>query len=166
MTDALPPDSAAFRAAMRHFVGNVTVITVGAGTERSGLVVTTGISLSADPPLFLACINRNSSSWPLLARFGAFGANSLAAHQQEVADRFSGAAGVHGAARYAGAEWHSAVTGAPLLGGAAVRLDCTVEEMIDRATHSILIGRVRAIETTPGAGALIYWDGAYRSLAG
>ena len=36
--------------------------------------------------------------------------------------------------------------------------------MIDRATHSILIGRVRAIRTTPDAGALIYWNGGYRAL--
>jgi hypothetical protein len=37
--------------------------------------------------------------------------------------------------------------------------------MIDRATHSIVIGRVRAIRTTPGAGALIYWNGGFRALA-
>jgi flavin reductase (DIM6/NTAB) family NADH-FMN oxidoreductase RutF len=39
-----------------------------------------------------------------------------------------------------------------------------VDEMIDRATHSIVIGRVRAIRTTPGAGALIYWNGGFRTL--
>ncbi|MFD1807888.1 flavin reductase family protein [Gemmobacter lanyuensis] len=57
-----------------------------------------------------------------------------------------------GAARYEGAEWETAVTGARLLKGAPAAFDCEVEEMIDRATHSILIGRVRAIRTTPGAG--------------
>jgi len=36
--------------------------------------------------------------------------------------------------------------------------------MIQRATHSILIGRVRAIRATPGQGALIYWNGSYRGL--
>jgi hypothetical protein len=36
--------------------------------------------------------------------------------------------------------------------------------MIDRATHSILIGRVVAIRTTPGAGALTYWNGSYLPL--
>ena len=40
----------------------------------------------------------------------------------------------------------------------------TLEEMIHRATHSILIGRVQAIRTTPGQGALIYWNGSYRGL--
>ena len=49
--------------------------------------------------------------------------------------------------------------------GAPTAFACTVEEMIDRATHSIIIGRVRDIRTTPGAGALIYWNGTYRALA-
>ncbi|GGW25134.1 flavin reductase [Gemmobacter lanyuensis] len=158
------PEPKAFRDAMRAFVGNCSVITVGDGDRSSGLVVTSAISLSAEPPLLLACVNRSSSSHPLLAEFGRFGWSSLGAAHQAVAERFSGFGGVAGAARYEGAEWETAVTGARLLKGAPAAFDCEVEEMIDRATHSILIGRVRAIRTTPGAGALIYWNGAYRAL--
>lgn len=158
------PEPKAFRDAMRAFVGNCSVITVGDGDRSSGLVVTSAISLSAEPPLLLACVNRSSSSHPLLAEFGRFGWSSLGAAHQAVAERFSGFGGVAGAARYEGAEWETAITGARLLKGAPAAFDCEVEEMIDRATHSILIGRVRAIRTTPGAGALIYWNGAYRAL--
>ena len=166
MTDPSPAESpaAAFRQAMRAFVGTCSVITVGDGEEASGLVVTSAISLSAEPPLLLACVNRNSSSHPLLERYGRFGWSSLGAGHQAVAERFSGFGGVKGAARYDGAEWETAVTGARLLKGAPTAFDCTVEEMIQRATHSILIGRVQAIRTTPGQGALIYWDGSYRGL--
>lgn len=155
-----------FRDAMRAFVGNCSVITVGEGDEATGLVVTSAISLSADPPLLLACVNRSASSHPLIARCGRFGWSSLGAAHQGVAERFSGFGGVRGAARYDGADWDTAVTGARLLRGAPTAFDCTLEEMIDRATHSILIGRVQAVRTTPGAGALIYWNGGYRVLAG
>ncbi len=157
-------DAKAFRDAMRAFVGNCSVITVGDGDEASGLVVTSAISLSADPPLLLACVNRSASSHPLLARYGRFGWSSLGAAHQAVAERFSGFGGVKGPDRYAGAEWETAATGAQLLRGAPTAFDCTVEEMIDRATHSIVIGRVQAIRTTPGAGALIYWQGGFRAL--
>lgn len=157
-------DAKAFRDAMRAFVGNCSVITVGDGDEASGLVVTSAISLSADPPLLLACVNRSASSHPLLARYGRFGWSSLGAAHQSVAERFSGFGGVKGPDRYAGAEWETAMTGARLLRGAPTAFDCTVEEMIDRATHSIVIGRVQAIHTTPGAGALIYWQGGFRAL--
>ncbi|MGL4279947.1 MAG: flavin reductase family protein [Albidovulum sp.] len=154
-----------FRDAMRAFVGNCSVITVGDGDDASGLVVTSAISLSAEPPLLLACVNRGSSSHPLLSRYGRFGWSSLGAAHKAVAERFSGFGGVKGAARYEGAEWETSVTGARLLKGAAAAFDCTVEEMIDRGTHSILIGRVQAVRTTPGAGALTYWNGDYRPLS-
>lgn len=161
--DPTPGD---FRHAMRAMVGNCSVITVGADDRASGLVVTSAISLSAEPPLLLACVNRSSSSLPLLSEYGCFGLSSLGAAHQAVAERFSGFAGVKGAARYDGAEWETAVTGARLLKGAPAAFDCTVDEMIERATHCILIGRVRAIRTTPEAGALMYWHGTYRPVQG
>ena len=161
MTEPSPKD---FRDAMRAFVGNCSLITTGSGAAATGLIVTSAISLSAEPPLLLACVNRSSSSWPVLKETGIFGWSSLGAAHQPVAERFSGFGGIKGPARYEGADWETAVTGSRLLVGAPTAFDCTVEEMIDRATHSILIGRVQAIRTTPDAGALIYWNGAYRSL--
>lgn len=158
------PDAKAFRTAMRAFVGNCSVITVGDGEEASGLVITSTISVSSDPPLLLACVNRTASSHPLLVRDGRFGWSSLGAAHQAVAERFSGFGGVKGPDRYAGADWETAVTGARLLKGAPTAFDCTVEELIDRDTYSVVIGRVRAIRTTPGAGALIYWNGGFRAL--
>ncbi|NBE06388.1 flavin reductase family protein [Paragemmobacter ruber] len=158
------PDGKVFRDAMRGFVGHCSLITVGEGDEATGLVVTSATSLSAEPPLLLACVNRSASSHPLFARYGHFGWSALGAVHQPVAERFSGFGGVRGPARYEGAEWETAVTGARLLKGAPAAFDCTLEEMIDRATHSILIGRVRAIRTTAGAGALLYWNGAYRVM--
>lgn len=165
MTQA-EPGPKDFRDAMRALVGNCSLLTVGNGDRASGLVVTSAISLSAEPPLLLACVNRNSSSHPLLVEFGCFGWSSLGAAHQPVAERFSGFGGIKGPARYEGAEWETAVTGARFLKGAPAAFDCTVEEMIDRATHTILIGRVRAIRLTPGAGALVYWHGSYRVIEG
>jgi len=159
-----PPQPAAFRAAMRGFVGACSLITMGAGEDASGLVVTSGISLTAEPPMVLACVNRAASSWPLLKRLGAFGWSALGAAHQSVAERFSGMSGLKGAERYEGAAWITGATGARHLADAPLAFDCTVEEMIDRGTHSIVIGRVQSIRTNPDKGALLYWNGAYHPL--
>lgn len=159
---SLSPNS--FTQALRALVGNCSVLTVGEGDHRSGLVVTSAISLSAEPPLLLACVNRNSSSWPLLNELGRFGWSSLGASHQKVAERFSGFGGVKGAERYDGADWEITETGNYLLKDAPAAFDCTVEEMIDRATHSIVIGRVLSVRTTEGVGALTYWNGTFRPL--
>ncbi|MGD9861952.1 MAG: flavin reductase family protein [Pseudodonghicola sp.] len=164
MSQLTDPDAKSFTGAMRALVGNCSVLTVGEGDDRTGLVVTSAISLSAEPPLLLACVNRASSSWPMFERYGRFGWSSLGARHRPVAERFSGFGGVKGPDRYAGADWVTAVTGARLLADAPAAFDCEVEEMIDRATHSIVIGRVRALRCTPDQGALIYWNGSFRSL--
>ena len=158
------PTSEAFKTAMRGLVGACSLITVGQGDDRNGLVVTTGVSLTAEPPMVLACINRASSCWPLIGRYGMFGLSVLGGSHQPVAERFSGVSGTKGAARYDGADWVTEHTGAMLLADAPVAFECRVEEMIDRGTHSILIGRVMHIRTQPDQGALLYWHGAYRDL--
>ena len=154
----------AYKSAMRGLVGACSLITVGQGDAANGLVVTTGISLSAEPPMILACINRASSCWPLLGRDGVFGWQALGANHQPVAERFSGKGGLQGPARYAGAEWVTMASGVRLLADAPLAFDCTVDDMIDRGTHSILIGRVMQITTQADSGALLYWDGQYRVL--
>lgn len=158
------PDSAAFRQAMRHFAGNVSVITVGSPDNRSGFVATSTVSLSVDPPLMLVCVNCNSSTRPLFEHFWHFGVNSLAPYHTDIAERFSGQGGIKGADRFSLGDWRIGPTGAPLLVGATVALDCEIEDMIEKSTHTILIGRVRSLEIGEDNGALVYWQGSYRPL--
>ena len=76
------PSPKEFRDALRALVGTCSVITTGTGDKATGLVVTSAISLSAEPPLLLACVNRSSSSWQVLKDSGIFGWSCLgAAHQ-------------------------------------------------------------------------------------
>lgn len=152
------PKADAFRAAMRGYLGHVSVVTVGMSDAATGLVVTSAVSLTAEPPLLLICINRASSSWGVLAQTGVFGWSALGAAHQGVAERFSG--GARGPARYDGAAW-DLVLGANLLVGAPIAAACRVEEMLDRGTHSIVIARPLALQQTKGAGVLAYLDGTY-----
>ena len=161
----LSPTTEAFKAAMRGLVGACSLITVGQGDDLNGLVVTTGVSLTAEPPMVLACINRASSCWPLIRHYGCFGLSVLGAAHQPVAERFSGVGGIKGPARYDGYAWAQAETGVRFLADAPLAFDCRVDEMIDRGTHSILIGRVLHICTNPDWGALLYWHGDYLDLA-
>lgn len=153
-----------FRAAMRLIVGNVSVITAGTGDDRSGLVVISVVSLSAEPPKVIACVNRSSSTWPVIERHRHFAVNSLGPQHRKVAERFSGFGGIKGRDRYDGAEWTTLKTGASVLSDAVAAFDCSLDEMIDRGTHSIIIGSVEAVRTQDAGQALLYWRGDYRPL--
>ena len=155
----IAPDE--FRGAMRHLTGGVSVITVGQGKDITGMTVTSVSSLSVDPPTLIVSINRESSSWPVLKRHGFFGVNILAANQLDVAERFTGKGGLKGADRFAGAQWTTRISGVPLLAGALAAIDCQVEDIVERHSHAIVIGRVLDIQTSGHTAALAYWQGRY-----
>jgi flavin reductase (DIM6/NTAB) family NADH-FMN oxidoreductase RutF len=156
--------SADFRSAMRHLTAGVSVITVGRGRDISGMTVTSVSSLSVDPPSLIVSINRSSSSWPLLKSYGFFGVNMLNADQLDVAERFTGKDGLKGAARFAGAEWMTRASGVPLLVGALAAIDCEVEDIVERHSHAIVIGRARDIKLSSRTAALAYWQGQYVAI--
>ena len=153
--------SADFRGAMRHLTGGVSIITAGRGKDITGMTVTSVTSLSVDPPTLLVSINRDASSFPLIRRYGAFGVNILAADQLDVAERFAGKGGLKGPDRFAGSQWVTSVSGVPLLVGALSSVDCEVEEIVERHSHGIVIGRVRDIKNSARTAALAYWHGQY-----
>jgi len=159
-----PASGPTLRDAMRLVAGGVSVVTAGEGDERTGLTVTSAVSLSIDPPTMIVCVDRNASALPVIARRRHFCVNVLAAEHEPVAKRFTGVGGVKGAARYDAAEWRPQATGALALRDALASIDCEVEETIERHSHVIVIGAVRAIETRAGE-PLVYSGGRYHRLA-
>lgn len=161
-TERLPEaDPHVFRAAMRELAGGVAVVTVGSGRDITGFTATSLASLSAHPPRLLVCVALNSMSWPVLQVSPYFAVNLLRSSEHEIANRFAGRDGLEGAARFAGTEWTTLVTGSPVLEKALAALDCEAEEMLSRYDHAIVVGRVCAIQTDPGSLPLVYWDGDY-----
>jgi flavin reductase (DIM6/NTAB) family NADH-FMN oxidoreductase RutF len=153
-----------FRGAMRHLTGGVCVITVGRGSDITGMTVTSVSSLSLDPPTLIVSINRQSSSWPLLTRYGCFGVNILTGDQLNIAETFTGKSGLKGAERFAGAKWTTGISGVPLLTGALAAIDCQVDDIIQRHSHAIVIGRVLGTSRSPRTAALAYWQGRYVAI--
>jgi flavin reductase (DIM6/NTAB) family NADH-FMN oxidoreductase RutF len=153
-----------FRGAMRHLAGGVSVITAGRARDITGMTVTSVSSLSVDPPTLIVSINRESSSWPLIKRHGFFGVNILSADQIDIAERFTGKGGLKGADRFAGAEWITRASGVPLLVGALAAVDCEVEDIVERHSHAIVIGRVLDLQVSTRTAALAYWQGQYVAI--
>lgn len=149
------------KGAMRSVFGAVSVVTAGLGAERTGATVTTAHSLSVEPETMLVSINLGSSTWGAIERFGHFCVNVLEANQVDVANRFAGRGGLKGSDRYLGSEWTSLVTGAGVLTGALASIDCEVEEVVQRHSHALVLGRVKAAVARRDGPALTYRSGRY-----
>ena len=156
--------SSDFRSAMRQLTGGVSVITAGRGRDISGMTVTSVSSLSVDPPALIVSINRESSSWPLVKRYGFFGVNILTSDQLDIAGRFTGKGGLKGVDRFAGARWLTRASGVPLLADALAAIDCEVEDVVERHSHAIVIGRVLDVAVSARTAALAYWQGRYVAI--
>jgi flavin reductase (DIM6/NTAB) family NADH-FMN oxidoreductase RutF len=150
-----------FRDAMRELARGVCIVTFGAGNDCTGFTATSVTSLSAEPPSLLACIERNSSSYDAVRRSLTFAVNLLSADQQEYAEQFAGRSGLQGSDRYQGGPWRPLPSGVLCLAGTVAAFDCEIEDLIERHTHAILIGRVRHVFIGGGSGALVYWRGDY-----
>jgi flavin reductase len=153
-------DTRLFRSVMGRFATGVTVVTTCKGTEHHGITVNAFSSVSLDPPLVLICIDRSSHVHDILIESGIFAVNFLAEDQENLSNCFAG----HSEHRYrdfCGATFHSAATGAPVLDGTLGYVDCRVVDVFPGGDHSIVVGKVEALETGPNEDPLLYYRSSY-----
>ncbi|MDH2383649.1 flavin reductase family protein [Bradyrhizobium sp. CER78] len=149
-----------FRLVMRRLAGGVCVITAGLGEDITGMTVTSLTSLSAAPPRVLVNINRQASSFAQIARHRVFGVNILGSDQQALAERFSNGR-LKGRERFEGIAWTRGSSGVPLLERSLAMVECQVEEIIERHSHAIIVGRLASMELSHRLSGLTYWNGQY-----
>lgn len=153
-------DTNLFRAVMSRFATGVTVVTTCKGTERHGITVNAFTSVSLDPPLVLICIDRTSHVHDILIESGVFAVNILAEEQQHLSDCFAG----HSEYRFrdfCGATFHTDITGAPVLDGTLGHVDCRVVDVFPGGDHSIIVGRVEALDSGESDDPLLYYRSRY-----
>ena len=152
-----------FVAAMARAATAVSVVTSDGPAGRFGLTVSAITSVSAEPPLMLACIKRRNPLPAAIEANGVMAVNVLGEGQQHIADVFAGRSPGPNY-DFGRAEWCRAVTGSPLLIGAAAVFDCELDAIHDAGSHRILIGRV--VEARCGeALPLVYARRGYRGIA-
>jgi flavin reductase (DIM6/NTAB) family NADH-FMN oxidoreductase RutF len=157
-------DVDAFRAAMRQLASGVCLVTHNNDGERAGMTATAVASLSLDPPTLIVCVNRAASTYAGLRPGAVFGVSVLGADHREFAERFAGRTGEDGAERFREGRWRMSPNGAPLLLDALASFACEVDDIVERNTHAIVIGRVKHVAAASGGGALVYWRGGYDQL--
>lgn len=165
LRSALSPELAAsFRLAMRQLASGVCLVTHGQGEARVGLTATSVSSLSVDPPTLIVCVKRAASLYTRLKRGDAFGVSVLGAQHTEYADRFAARTGLKGAERFHEGDWIETPARVLVLADALATFACETEEIIERHTHAIIVGRVTSATPRPNEGALLYWRGGYECI--
>ena len=152
-----------FTAAMAQAATGVSIVTTDGVSGRFGMTVSAIASVSAEPPLVLACINRRSPMIEAIGENRVFCVNLLNTKQRAFADKFAGRPHAGDPYTFEDAHWGREITGAPVLIGALAQFDCTLESSHDAGSHRVFIGRVHHAGSTQNA-PLVYNAREYQQL--
>jgi 3-hydroxy-9,10-secoandrosta-1,3,5(10)-triene-9,17-dione monooxygenase reductase component len=153
-------EAADFRAAMGLLPAGVTVVTAPGPDGPAGATASAVTSLSLEPMLMLACLDRGSRTLLAVQAANRFGVNVLGVDQEQVARAFSTKAPVPD--KWEGIEW-SERGGIPAIADAIVWVVCELHDVIAGGDHVIVTGEVLELEAA-GGEPLVHHCGAYRGL--
>ena len=131
-----------FRETLSRVPSPVTIVTTLSDGRAHGTTVSAFTSLSADPPLVLVALDRNSDLLELLHRERRFMVNLLACDQADIGLDCA----KKGEDKLASVQWRPEA-GLPRIDDAAAWLSCEVEQILPGGDHEIVIGLVTACDT-------------------
>lgn len=153
------------RQMMARFATGVTVVAARHGPLLAGMTANAIASVSVDPPLMLASINRRAETHTAVVGSHAFAVSVLADDQRALADCFAQPTTAAKLQRFCDAEWREAETGSPILEGAIAYFDCRLVATHPGGDHSIFVGEIVAAGFEDDAQPLIWYASRYRRLA-
>jgi 3-hydroxy-9,10-secoandrosta-1,3,5(10)-triene-9,17-dione monooxygenase reductase component len=151
-----------FRTAMGMLPTGVTVVSAAGPEGPAGATANAVCSLSIEPMLMLACLDRGSRTLLAVQAANRFGISVLHAGQEHIARSFATKAPV--ADKWAGIAWRER-DGIPAIDEALVWVACELRDVIAGGDHVIVTGEVTEVEATEG-NPLVFHRGSYVPLAG
>lgn len=153
-----------FRRASGLWATGVSIVTTVDGAGKPyGLTMNAVTSLSLNPPMFIVCVDNNSDTLAPMRDSKVFCINVLASSQQDLSNRFA----KKGDEKFNGVAHAPGATGAPLLDGALLCIECRVSDIVAGGDHQIMLGEVQRIVSNDSADIepLLYFGGRYAALA-
>ena len=148
---------------MGHFASGVTIMTTTAAGRMHGMTVSAFASQSLDPLLILVSVERSTEMHKLVMASRAFAINILGDQAEGTARFFADNARLQ-APEFVEGAYHIGVSGAPLLNEAVAYLEATLESTLEAGDHSVIVGRVTALDVRSEAQPLLYYRSGYRRL--
>jgi flavin reductase (DIM6/NTAB) family NADH-FMN oxidoreductase RutF len=157
VTAALRP--AELRSVFAAFPTGVAAVAAQIGRTPTGLVASSFVPVSLDPPLVSVSIACTSTTWPALRTAPRLGISVLGHHQEAVSRQLSATS----AERFTGLNWRATARGAVLLPGSSAWFDCSLEREIPAGDHDIVLLEVHDLGAT-AVMPLVFHGSTYRSL--
>lgn len=160
------PQPDLLRAALRHLVGPVSVVTTRDGDRPWGMTVSAFTVVCLEPPTMALCVNRSTATASHIIRTGRLGLNVLADEQVELSQRCA----APGESKFLNDSdlsnlVESRADGsrpAPLLADALIACDCDAVCLDVAGTHLLVAARVCSVSVGVQRQPLLYGAGQYQ----
>lgn len=154
-------EAAEFRRIIGHWPSGVGVVTTRTSDGRAcGLTANAICSLSLEPTLVLACVEKTADTHNCIQHAQVFAINVLKSEDERIARRFAAS---EISAKFEGLAYREEQTGSPILDHALAWLDCRLHAQFDGGDHTIFVGEVLAGDAVEGT-PLLYYRGGYGRL--
>ena len=145
---------------MANLPTGVTIVTAGGADGPAGATANAVCSLSIEPMMMLACLDRGSRTLLAVQAADRFGVSVLHEGQEEIARGFATKAPV--ADKREGVAWTDR-DGIPAIDDALVWISCDLRDVVSAGDHVIVTGEVSGLEVADG-NPLVFHQGSYRPL--
>lgn len=157
---AAPIGSDQLREFASSFATGVVVLTTrGRDGSLFGLTMNAVSCVCLDPPTFLACVDKSSTTLAPLLETGAFALNILARDQEAVSNTFAS----KNPDKFKEIEHTEGRLGVPLIAGALAIAEFRVTNTLEAGDHVIVLGEALSSHQRGGA-PLGYFRGKYADI--
>jgi flavin reductase (DIM6/NTAB) family NADH-FMN oxidoreductase RutF len=155
-----PTETNALRRAYGTFPSGVTAVCALREGAPVGIVASTFVAVSMDPPLVSICVQHTSTTWPLLAGLPRLGLSVLGATHGAACRQIAAKTGN----RFEGIDYTVTDEGAVLLHEAAAWLDCSIDTVFPAGDHDLVLLRVQRLQTHDDITPLIFHGSRLHTL--
>jgi flavin reductase (DIM6/NTAB) family NADH-FMN oxidoreductase RutF len=154
-------EPALFRQLLGRFATGVTVITARtANGDPVGMTANSLSSVSLEPPLVLASVEKAHEMHTALLGATHWVFNILSSEQEALSRRFAGAE----PNRFLGVSYRENDRGIAVIDGTVAHIECTKHAAVPGGDHTIFIGLVVGGDATDRR-PLLYYRGGYAGLS-
>jgi len=152
-------DPAALRATFARVPAGVVAVAAVVDGVPQGLVASTFVGVSLDPPLVSFCVQWTSRTWPRLQPAPRLGLSVLGADDGPLARQLAGRGD-----RFAGTVPEVTPGGAVLLGGSTAWLETSVRQVVAAGDHGIVLLDVHWLRAFADVDPLVFHGSGFRAL--
>lgn len=158
-------DARAYRDIWGSFATGVTVITTNVSGWLHGMTANGVVSVSLDPLLMLASVDKSTRCHGQLRSAGIFGVSFLGEDQEAISSLFA-KRGDPEEGQLRGVSFHDGPQGTPILDGSIAFLECRLADVLPGGDHDLFIGEALGGEILrTDAAPLLFFRGRYRKIA-